>query len=318
MYFQCWIAASLLKHKIDRKHSLDLAKRHLNLDCKEEEATDVYHVLKKCEKDFSSCLQNELCVEKSNINGGSGSLTPELQDSVEEENQKGFQRPHVLNLVKSAATEPDLPRKSPTTVLFSQDQIYTENIHNKPYVTHEISTSKITLGNMSVEMEVDASMESEADERINAVNSVAAEVSSLEQWDKVPNSSNDINYVSPVTCSLERQSHVVNADITQFDGRVFIDPQTLMNQLIDIDNSLNMSTHPAQLHNVETDTVTCDRTAVAAVRQRHRIVNPVCGVSTASGFAECPLPYMQPSHANLTPFPQVSKFWFQKSFGAIL
>lgn len=301
----CWIAASLLKHKIDRKHSLDLAKRHLNFDCKEEEATDVYHVLKKCEKDFSSCLQNEPCVERSNINGGSGSLTPELQDSVEEENQKGFQRPHVLNLVKSATNDPDLPRKSPTTVLFSQDQIYTENIHNEPYMAHEISTSQKTPGNLSVEMEVDAtSMESEADERINVVNSVAAEVSSLEHWDKVPNSSNDINYVSPVTGSLERQSHVVNADITQFDGRVFIDPQTLMNQLTDIDNSLNMSTHPAQLHNVETDTVTFDRTAVPDVRQRYSTVSPVCGVSTTSGFAECPLPYMQLSHANLTPFPQ--------------
>lgn len=311
MYFQCWIAASLLKHKIDRKHSLDLAKRHLNFDCKEEEATDVYHVLKKCEKDFSSCLQNELCVEQSNINGASGSLTPELQDLVEEENQKGFQRPHVLNLVKSATNEPDLPRKSPTTVLFSPDQIYTENIHNKPYMAHEISTSQKTPDNLSVEMEVDAtSIESEADERINAVNSVAAEVSSLKHWDKVPNSSNDINYVSPVTGSLERQSHVVNADITQFDGRVFIDPGTLMNQLIDIDNSLNISTHPAQLHNVETDTVTCDRTAVPDVRQRYSIASPVCGVSTTSGFAECPLPYMQLSHANLTLFPQVSKFWF--------
>jgi chromodomain-helicase-DNA-binding protein 3 len=92
--------------------------------------------------------------------------------------------------------------------------------------------------------------------------------------------------------------------------RVFEDPQTLMNQVIDIDNSMNISTYLAQLHNVETDTVTCDRTAVPEVRQWCNIVSPVCGESTTSEFAECPLPYRQLSHANLMPLRQVSKFWF--------
>ncbi|CAJ2632582.1 unnamed protein product [Trifolium pratense] len=301
----CWLAASLLKHKIDRKYSLDLAKRHLNFNCTEEEATDVYNSLQECKEDISSCLQNELCVEKSNINGTSSSTTRELQRSVEEEKQKGFQHPSVSNLVKSATNEPDLPRKSPTTVLFSQDQIYTENFHNEPYMTHEISTSQTTPGSLPVEADATSmELESDADERINAVNLVAAEVSHLEHRNIFPNSSNDFNNVNPVTGSLERQSPIVDSDITQSDIRVFEDPQTSINQVIDIDNSMNMSTNLAQLHNVETDTVTCDRTAVPEVRHWGSIVSPVCGESTTSEFAECPLPYRQRSHANLMPLPQ--------------
>ncbi|GAU20300.1 hypothetical protein TSUD_337810 [Trifolium subterraneum] len=228
-------------------------------------------------------------------------MTPELQHSAEDENQKGFQHPSVSNLVKSVTNEPDLPRKSPTTVLFSQDQIYTENFHNEPYMAHESSTSQTIPGSLPGEADA-ISMESDADERINAVNSAAAEVSHLEHWNISPNPSNDFNNVNPVTV-LERQSPIVGSDIMQSDIRVFEDPQTL-NQVIDIDNSMNISTHLAQLHNVETDTVTCDRIAVPEVRQWCSIVNPVCVESTTSEFAECPLPYRQLSHANLMQLPQ--------------
>lgn len=64
-----------------------------------------------------------------------------------------------------------------------------------------------------------------------------------------------------------------------------------MNQVIDIDNSLNMSTHPTQLLNVDIDTVTCDRTDVPEVIQSYSIVSPICGESTTSEFSEWPLPY---------------------------
>ncbi|XP_027188139.1 uncharacterized protein [Cicer arietinum] len=306
----CWLAASLLKHKIDKKHSVDLAKRHLNFNCKEEEASYVYNELQKYEKDFSSCLQNELCVEKSNMNGGSDSLTPELIDLVEEEKQKGFQHPHVLNSMKFASNEPDLPRKSPKTVLFSQDQIYTENFHNGPFMAHENSTSQQTPGSLPVEADA-TSKESDADERMNAMSSVAAEVSSLEHRNKNPNSSNDLNDVNPDTCSLKRQCPIVSSEITQSDGKVSEDPQTLMIEVIDIDNSMNMSTHPAQLHNVEMDAVTCDSTAVPEVRYRFGIGSPVRGESTTSEFAE-----VQPSNANLMPLLQILQLQsdFKKEF----
>ncbi|XP_058738122.1 ISWI chromatin-remodeling complex ATPase ISW2-like isoform X2 [Vicia villosa] len=315
----CWVAASLLKHEIDRKHSLDLAKQHLNFNCKEEEATYVYDKLQKHEKDFSSCLQNELSVEKNNTHIGSDSLAPELKDLVEEEKQKGFQHPHVLNLVKSPKNEADLsiksptseidlPRKSPTTVLFSQNQIYTENIHNEPYMAHEIATSQKNPGSFPMEPEADAtSMECVPDEGINSINLVAAEVSSLEHWNEVPNSSNDSNYVNHVTGSLERQSPIVSSDITPCDDSFFEGLQIFMNQVIDIDNSMNMSTPSAQLLNVETDPVTCDRTDVPEVTQPYSTVRPVCGESTTSEFSEWPLPYTQLSLADLVAFSQTSQ-----------
>ncbi|KAG4928308.1 hypothetical protein JHK85_054794 [Glycine max] len=48
----CWLAASLLKHGIDMKDSLALAKLYLNFDCKKEEGTDVYSELWKHVKEF--------------------------------------------------------------------------------------------------------------------------------------------------------------------------------------------------------------------------------------------------------------------------
>ncbi|KAJ7981020.1 helicase protein MOM1-like [Quillaja saponaria] len=48
----CWTAASLLKHKIDHKASLMLAKEQLHFDCKKEEADYVYSMLRCLKKKF--------------------------------------------------------------------------------------------------------------------------------------------------------------------------------------------------------------------------------------------------------------------------
>ncbi|XP_057474494.1 helicase protein MOM1-like isoform X3 [Actinidia eriantha] len=48
----CWIAASLLKYKIDKKESLALAMQHLNFGCTEEEANNMYKVLRRLKKIF--------------------------------------------------------------------------------------------------------------------------------------------------------------------------------------------------------------------------------------------------------------------------
>ncbi|XP_048234499.1 helicase protein MOM1 isoform X4 [Ricinus communis] len=48
----CWTAASLLKHKIDHKESLALAKQHLNFGCKKEEADYVYSKFRCLKKVF--------------------------------------------------------------------------------------------------------------------------------------------------------------------------------------------------------------------------------------------------------------------------
>ncbi|KAA8544079.1 hypothetical protein F0562_021744 [Nyssa sinensis] len=54
----CWVGASLLKHKIDRKKSLALAKQHLNFGCKEEEANNVYSKLRLLRKMFLYRMEN--------------------------------------------------------------------------------------------------------------------------------------------------------------------------------------------------------------------------------------------------------------------
>ncbi|KAA8550372.1 hypothetical protein F0562_002056 [Nyssa sinensis] len=54
----CWIGASLLKHKIDRKESLALAKQHLNFGCKEEEVNNVYSKLRLLKKMFLYRTEN--------------------------------------------------------------------------------------------------------------------------------------------------------------------------------------------------------------------------------------------------------------------
>ncbi|KAJ1376078.1 Zinc finger, PHD-type, partial [Sesbania bispinosa] len=300
----CWLAASLLKHEIDRKDSLDLAKLYLNFYCNEEEVTDVFSELWKHKKDFSSCLQNGLYAEKCNINGASDSMTPELKDLAEEEKQKGFQGSHDLNLMKSATNEQDLRRKSPTTtVLSSQDQTCRETFHSGPYTAHEICPSQKTPDSLAVEADA-ISMESDADEGLDALTSVK-EVSFHEHWNEVPNSCNDPNNVNHVTGSLERQSPVIGTEIAQSDGKVYEDPQILMNEVIAIDNSLSMSTHPVHHNSDETDAVTCDSTAVPEVRQWYNIVSPVFGESTTLEFAETTLPpCMQPSDENLLPLPQ--------------
>ncbi|TKY62142.1 Helicase protein MOM1 [Spatholobus suberectus] len=281
----CWLAASLLKHKIDRKDSLALAKLHLNFDCKEEEATDVYSELWKHEKDFSICLQSGLCVEKCNINCASDSEMPELND-LAEGNQKDFLGTCVSKLVKSVTNERDLQMKSPTTVV-SQDQT----------CTHKICLSPKTPGSFPVEADAISMESGSEDDRMNAMTLITAEDSSLDPW------SHDVN---PVTGSLERQSPVRSTDITQSDGKVSEGPQILVNEVVAIDNAMNMSTHPVQLDSVETDAATCISTAVPEVRQWYSVMSPVCGESTAPEFAETTLPYMQPSHANLWSLPQMA------------
>ncbi|XP_020115173.1 uncharacterized protein LOC109728999 isoform X3 [Ananas comosus] len=60
----CWRAASLLKHKLDRKESLALAKKYLNYECNEELAKSVYDKLRILKKKFShqvGALSNQDC-----------------------------------------------------------------------------------------------------------------------------------------------------------------------------------------------------------------------------------------------------------------
>ncbi|KAL5074487.1 hypothetical protein RYX36_013471 [Vicia faba] len=92
--------------------------------------------------------------------------------------------------------------------------IYIENFYEEPYMAHEIPTSQKNPSSFPMELEAYAtSMECVLDEKINNINLVGAEVSSLEHWNEVPNLSNDSNYVNHDTNSLERQSPIVSSNI---------------------------------------------------------------------------------------------------------
>lgn len=54
----CWIAASILKQKIDKKDSLMIAKQCLNYGCTEEQATHVYSKMRLLKKMFLQCSEN--------------------------------------------------------------------------------------------------------------------------------------------------------------------------------------------------------------------------------------------------------------------
>ncbi|KAL2345065.1 hypothetical protein Fmac_006350 [Flemingia macrophylla] len=279
----CWLAASLLKHKIDRKDSLALAKLYLNFNCKEEEAMGVYSELWKHVKEFSNCLHSELCVEECNINCASDSKKPELNDLAEEK-QKDFLGTCDSKLVKSVTNEHDLQMKCHPTVV-SQDH------------TNEICLSPKTPSSSPVEA-VAISIESGSDDgETNSVTIITVEDSSDEHY------SNDVN---PVTGSLERQSPVRSTNITQSNGIVSEDLQILMDEEVANDNAMNTSTHPMQHDSVERDAVTCVSTHVPEGRQSDSVMTHVSGESTALEFAETTLPYMQPPHANLWPLPQMA------------
>ncbi|KAK7245118.1 hypothetical protein RIF29_39952 [Crotalaria pallida] len=283
----CWLSASLLKHKIDKKDSLALAKLYLNFNCTEMEANEVYSEMRKFEKDFSSCLQNERYVEKCNINGASDSEIPQLKDLAEEDKQKCFLG------------------KSPRTVLSSQDMNYVEKFHSSSSMARETCLSQNTTGSLPVEGDVvSMELESDEDDRMDATNSVAAEVSFLEDQNKVPNSSDNPHNVNPVTSSLERHSPIRSTGIAESDGEVSEVSHIFVNEVVAVDTAMNMSTHPAQLDSAETDAVNCDGTIVPEVSQSDNVSGPACGESTTLEVAQTTLPSMQLSHANSLPLPQ--------------
>ncbi|KAL7173695.1 hypothetical protein ACSBR2_033030 [Camellia fascicularis] len=77
----CWIAASLLKNKIDKKESLLLAKQHLNFGCTEDEANNVYSKLRLLKKMFLLRVQNFEDSESSKDSLSAEDIMKELLDA---------------------------------------------------------------------------------------------------------------------------------------------------------------------------------------------------------------------------------------------
>lgn len=81
---QCWTAVSLSKEKIDHTESLELAKKHLNYQCKKEEADHVYLMLRHLKKMFLHLGKN---LPVDSLKYG------ELKDKVFEMEQSGVKSP---------------------------------------------------------------------------------------------------------------------------------------------------------------------------------------------------------------------------------
>lgn len=282
---QCWLAASLLKHDIDKKVSLTLAKLYLNFNCNEEEATNVYAELWKHAKTISNYIQNGLCVES--INGASETNMPELNDLTEVK-QKDFLDTCVTKLVKSVTKEHDLQTKTPTTVV-SCDQTS----------TYEICSFAKTPASFPVKAIALSSELGSENDVMESTPLITSEDSALEHG------GNDVN---PHTDYLEKQSPIRSTDITQSDGKVCEDPQILENELVAIENFMNMPTHSLQLDSVDANAVTSIGSAVPEARQWGSVLSPVCDESTGLKFAETTFPNIQPSDANLWSLPLVSSF----------
>ncbi|KAI6685811.1 hypothetical protein NL676_031724 [Syzygium grande] len=80
----CWTAVSLSKEKIDHTESLELAKQHLNYQCKKEEADHVYLMLRHLKKMFLHLTKN---LPVDSLKYG------ELKDKVLEMEQSGVKSP---------------------------------------------------------------------------------------------------------------------------------------------------------------------------------------------------------------------------------
>ncbi|XP_020960076.1 uncharacterized protein LOC107648625 isoform X3 [Arachis ipaensis] len=195
----CWLAASLLKHNFDKQGSLALAKVHLNFNCEEEEVTYVYSKLLKFKKEFSSCLQSGICVEKCT----SDCETPGLTDLVEDM-QNGFHGP-----LESDTYRHDLQRESPTTVLATHYQTCAENL--KIRLTDIGSCPQKSSGTFPA--------------KAYAI-PVTSKAAFLEHQSEVFDSSDDPCNVNPATGSLENQINGDDSEVSLINNNEVVETIT--------------------------------------------------------------------------------------------
>uniref|UniRef100_A0ACD5XZK0 Uncharacterized protein n=1 Tax=Avena sativa TaxID=4498 RepID=A0ACD5XZK0_AVESA len=74
----CWRAASLLKHKVNRRESLSLAAKHLNYECNEDLAEFVYEKLRILKKKFSRRIGE---TSKHNRSSSVKNISPNQQEA---------------------------------------------------------------------------------------------------------------------------------------------------------------------------------------------------------------------------------------------
>lgn len=80
-----------MKHSIDHKESIALAKQHLDYECEEEEAENIYSKLQKITKRFAHCLENIESVKESHCPTAAKSTASNQQGVVEGDIRRNFQ-----------------------------------------------------------------------------------------------------------------------------------------------------------------------------------------------------------------------------------
>ena len=98
--FQCWTAASLLKHKLDFEASIKLAKRHLNFNCKKDVVDEIYSRLWELKEDILFHIGNHDVIDSPKVSESSNrvysytEVAPEVDLANKDipKNTKGIQK----------------------------------------------------------------------------------------------------------------------------------------------------------------------------------------------------------------------------------
>ncbi|KVI09351.1 Chromo domain-containing protein [Cynara cardunculus var. scolymus] len=114
----CWIGSALLKHKLDRRQSVALAKKHLSFICNEEEAKSVYLKLEPARDMFLRHTENQKKsdVSKDRIPSAQATFTWSLDPRVSHPGPFDLQDVKVENQMEFSGSEhgdQDSPKRAP-------------------------------------------------------------------------------------------------------------------------------------------------------------------------------------------------------------
>ncbi|XP_073149020.1 helicase protein MOM1-like isoform X2 [Henckelia pumila] len=111
----CWIAASILKQKVDKKDSLMSANQLLDYQCTEEQVTSVYSRLQTLKRIYLHCSEN--FVESGNLlveEGVGVSMEPSNVDEEHAEGQIPIEEKMTMELAESEIEREDRNEVAPS------------------------------------------------------------------------------------------------------------------------------------------------------------------------------------------------------------
>lgn len=120
--YQCWTAASILKQKVDKKYSLELAKRLLNFKCTEDEVIFVYRKLRLLKKTFLQLPATISGLMSENLISALDVVSPRSAPSTGEQPSGSFSLQDAKAEVKVRSGNQNLPHgQEPNSKLTGND-----------------------------------------------------------------------------------------------------------------------------------------------------------------------------------------------------